>query len=84
MDWKNCESCLLLSRFIRFEASFPTFEGLLQSSIVCNVLSKSELTVDIVILAIGSLDRKVAILIDKALSLLIEGGGSGVGPPLCK
>jgi hypothetical protein len=55
---------------------------LLEPTIIGNVLSKGELTIDMIILAVSSFDCEVAVLIDKTLSPFIETFGRGVGPPL--
>jgi len=80
--FESGEFLVLCSSFVILVTSLPSVEGLLQSSIVSNVLAKSELSINMILFAIPTLDRKVTVLIDKALSPLIELCGCVVGPPL--
>jgi hypothetical protein len=73
---------VLFARGVRFKTRLPRVEGLFESSIVSNVLAKRQLAVDIVVLAVGSLDGKVPVLIHETLCLLVECLFCRICPPL--
>jgi hypothetical protein len=73
---------LLSAIGIRLESTLPDAEGHLDTTIISKVLSECQLSVDVVVFVIRSLDSKVTVLLDKALGFLLESLYSRVCPPL--
>lgn len=78
---KNCKN-LLFAREIRLVAVLPGTEGLLEPSIIGNVLVEGQGAIDILLAAVGSLECKVAVLTHEALRLVVERRPCLVCPPL--
>lgn len=70
------------TRGIGLEARLPCPVRLFQSSIVSNVFGQCQLSINVVILAVWSLDRKVPVLVHEALRFFVKCLFCLVCPPL--
>lgn len=75
---------LLFAREIRLVAALPGTEGLLEASVIGNVLVQRQGAIDVLLAAIRSLEREVAVLAHEAFCLLVERRPCLVCPPLRK
>jgi hypothetical protein len=72
----------LVSMWVRLEPSSPGLIRSLQSTIIGQVFSESQLAVDMVLAALRILDCKVSVLVDKAFGPVFEFFQCRVGPPI--